>query len=119
MAVSPLQATTEDPVPFEAADALEHLRADIQRALQRYVSTFYKPEDSACSVYATRDGSIAVVIGSEKPNLRNYWAGRWTSAWLIQNAGSSSATISGDIKVGYQINKTRIFRGLLRVGKLC
>lgn len=95
----PSQVTTDDPVPVEVNQALELNRASYQAAVERYVAANFKPEESATSVYSTADGHIAITISSEKPNLRNFWAGKWTSTWIIQNASTSSAKISGTIKV--------------------
>lgn len=46
------------------------------------------------------NGNLMVIISSEKPNLRNYWAGRWTSVWTVKTAVGKT-TVSGDIKVTY------------------
>jgi hypothetical protein len=42
-------------------------------------------------------GNIIIVLVSEKPNLRNYWSGRWASVWTVKPVGKPS--ISGEIKV--------------------
>jgi capping protein alpha len=89
-----VQATTDDPIPFSADETLEMDRAALQSSIAKYVSASFQPEETACGVYA-KDGSLVVTIASERPNLRNYWSGRWTSTWTIRNK-----TISGEVKVG-------------------
>lgn len=76
---------------------LEDTRAAVQKALDQYVTTKFVAEASAAGAY-TKDGKIVVVIVGEKPSLRNFWSGRWSSTWTIA-VGDGSATISGDIKV--------------------
>lgn len=44
------------------------------------------------------DNKLVVVIVSEKPNLRNYWSGRWGSVWTIDISGAKPV-ITGEIKV--------------------
>jgi hypothetical protein len=87
------QETTEDPIPVTINDALESRRKAVYNAVVNYVNNNYKPEDSGVSVFSTGD-KIVVVISSEKPNLRNFWSGRWTSAWTI--VGNK---VAGNIKI--------------------
>lgn len=56
-------------------------------------------EDAAGGAYA-KDGKIVAVVSGERPNLRNFWSGRWGSTWTIQLSGGQ-ATISGDMKVSF------------------
>lgn len=77
---------------------LEKKRVALQTALKQYVSEQYKPDDSSAGAYFL-NGNLVIVISSEKPNLRNYWAGRWTSVWTIKNAATAKPNITGDIKV--------------------
>lgn len=64
--------------------------------MDTYIGSFYKAEDSAAGAFA-RNGTILIVISSEKPNLRSYWAGRWTSAWSIK--WGTTVEVTGEIKV--------------------
>lgn len=76
--------------------SLESKRAALQKTLKEYLDRTYKPEDSAVGVYVQND-HIVVVLTSEKPNLRNYWAGRWTSTWTLKL--SPKLSLSGETKV--------------------
>jgi capping protein alpha len=77
--------------------SLELKRAALQVAVTQYVSRQYSAEHAAGSVYA-KDGQLFVCITGERPNLRNFWSGKWNSMWTIAVAGGS-ATITGEIKV--------------------
>ena len=68
----------------------------MQTALDAYIGSFYKSDDSAAGAYA-RNGALVVVISSEKPNLRSYWAGRWTSTWSVK--WGSTVEVTGEIKI--------------------
>jgi hypothetical protein len=47
-----------------------------------------------------KDGAIVVVIAGERTNLKNFWSGRWSSAWNVGvDLDSKVLTISGEIKV--------------------
>ena len=90
--------TTEDPsVVADDSGDLELYRSALQRALQAYVSSKFRCELTAGTV-AMKDGKLHAYICSEKPNLRNFWSGKWTSSWAI-TMDSNSCSISGDIKV--------------------
>ena len=81
-----------------AADSdLELHRSAVQRAITEYISSKFHCEKSAGTV-ACKDGKIHVYICAEKPNLRNFWSGKWSSSWVITVTGSS-ASISGTIQV--------------------
>ena len=77
--------------------SLELQRAALQSSVSQYVSRQYSSEHSAGSVYA-KGGQLIVSITGEKPNLRNFWSGKWNSFWTLAISGDS-CTISGDIKV--------------------
>lgn len=87
----------EDSSPSNQDHSLEGQRAALQSALDAYVESRFVCEDSAGGVYA-KDGKITAVVSGERPNLRNFWSGRWSSTWTIQ-CSSGQATISGEIKV--------------------
>lgn len=65
--------------------------------MDTYVSSRYVTEDAAAGVFA-RDGKITAIIAGEKPNLRNFWSGKWTSTWNITCSGGQ-ASITGEIKI--------------------
>lgn len=96
--LSPLNQATSPAAGADTASdrALESKRSALQTALESYIGTFYKSDESAAGAYA-RNGTITVVLSSEKPNLRNYWAGRWTSTWTIK--WGASVEVTGEIKV--------------------
>ena len=77
--------------------SLELKRAALQSAVTQYVSRQYSAEHAAGSVYA-KDGQLFVCITGERPNLRNFWSGKWNSMWTIIMTGGA-ATVTGEIKV--------------------
>mmetsp|Transcript_34180 Transcript_34180/g.74529 ORF Transcript_34180/g.74529 Transcript_34180/m.74529 type:complete len:287 (-) Transcript_34180:152-1012(-) len=89
--------TVEDSTPSNQDASLENERAALQSALDAYVVSRFVCEDAAGGAYA-KDGKIVAVVSGERPNLRNFWSGRWGSTWTIQLSGGQ-ATISGDMKV--------------------
>jgi capping protein alpha len=80
---------------------LEPHRSAIQKAINGYVSQRYATESAAGGAFS-KDGNIVVVIVGEKPNLRNFWSGKWTSTWTVTVNGSS-ASVVGDIKVSTHV----------------
>jgi len=85
-------------MPTNQDGNLELMRAALQSSVTQYVARQYSAEHSAGSVYA-KDGQLVVCITGEKPNLRNFWSGKWNSQWTVVVSGASSATVTGDIKV--------------------
>lgn len=92
-----LSAVASPDVEYTPDETLEPHRAAIQKALNGYVSQRYATETAAAGVFS-KDGKIVVVIVGEKPNLRNFWSGKWTSTWTISIEGGS-ASVVGEIKV--------------------
>lgn len=91
-------ATTEDEGGAPGAEgALELHRAALQSAVSAYISSKFTCELAAGTV-ATKDNNLHVFICTEKPNLRNFWSGKWTSSWVVSVDGGS-ASVSGEIKV--------------------
>ena len=75
----------------------EEERAALQSELDKYMSGRYLPENSAAGAFS-RDGNITISVVGERPNLRNFWSGRWVSNWnVILSPGNASVT--GNIKV--------------------
>ncbi|CAE7710555.1 Capza1, partial [Symbiodinium microadriaticum] len=89
--------TVEDSSPSNQDVLLESKRAALQAGLDAYVTSRFVAEEAAAGVYA-REGRIVAVLSGERPNLRNFWSGRWSSTWTVQCAGDQ-ATIAGEIKV--------------------
>mmetsp|Transcript_9104 Transcript_9104/g.13703 ORF Transcript_9104/g.13703 Transcript_9104/m.13703 type:complete len:287 (-) Transcript_9104:116-976(-) len=97
-AVDHLSLTTlEDSSPSNQDSSREGERAALQSALDDYVASRFVTETAAAGVFC-RDGNIIAVVSGERPNLRNFWSGKWTSSWNI-TFSPGQATISGDIKV--------------------
>lgn len=92
------QATTEDHVDHSIPQQHEASRRAVQSAVSQYVGGTFRQEETGCGVFETKDGNLVVCITSEKPNLRNYWAGKWSSIWTIRHL-DGNPTISGEIKV--------------------
>lgn len=80
-----------------AQSSLESKRSAIQSALKSYLEANYKAEMTAAGTFVS-DNKLVVVIVSEKPNLRNYWSGRWASVWTIE-ISRAKPVITGEVKV--------------------
>ena len=89
--------TVEDSSPSNQDMSLEDKRSALQAVLDVYVAGRFVTEEAAGGVYA-RDGKIVAVVSGERPNLRNFWSGRWGSTWTIQ-CTDGQATVVGEIKV--------------------
>lgn len=90
-------ATVESSSPSNQDQSLENERVALQRALDVYVSTRYVTDEAAAGVFA-HDGKIVAIVAGEKPNLRNFWSGKWTSNWQI-NVTKGQATVTGEVKI--------------------
>ncbi|OQR80466.1 F-actin-capping protein subunit alpha, partial [Thraustotheca clavata] len=75
----------------------EPYRLVLQNALDDYSLAQYANQ-GVVAVVSTGESEIAIVISTERINLRNYWSGRWTSKWKLQLEGQA-ATLSGSIDV--------------------
>lgn len=84
-------------VEYNPDEALEPHRAAIQKAVNGYVSQRFVTDTAAGGAFS-KDGKVAVVIVGEKPNLRNFWSGKWSSTWIVSVEGSTAA-VTGEIKV--------------------
>jgi hypothetical protein len=76
---------------------LEDERNTIQIALSKYISDKFQCPESAGSVYISGE-SIVITICGEKPNLKNFWSGRFHSTYNVKIL-SSVAEITGEIQV--------------------
>jgi len=93
-----IQSSSSDDVAYERpAAALESTRSELQAAVTKYVSDVYVTETVAGSVFA-KDRAITIAITGEKPNLRNFSSGKWSSLWSL-TLSAGAAVISGDVKV--------------------
>jgi len=92
-----LAAVDDGSVDSSANPERERERASLQRALDTYVTEKYLCEDCAAGVFLNGD-KLFVVVAGERPNLRNFWSGKWSSTWNITFSGRD-ATVDGDIKV--------------------
>ena len=75
-------------------NTIELKRAELQNAIDSYISSTFNDATAAGCVYA-KDGKLNIVITGEKSNLRNFWGGKWSSTWDVNLDGN----ISGEIKV--------------------
>jgi len=89
--------TVEASSPSNQDRSLENERAALQSTLDAYVANRYVSEDTAAGVFA-RDGKILAILIGEKPNLRNFWSGKWASNWSI-TISRGQANVTGDIKI--------------------
>lgn len=76
---------------------MELHRSALQSALDTYVASKFLSAATAGTV-VVKNGQLQLLICSEKPNLRNFWSGKWTSVWTVAIDGSS-ASVNGHIKV--------------------
>lgn len=90
--------STEDTTTESNQDmSKEEERLALQSELDKYMSGRYLPENSAAGAFC-RDGNISISVVGEKPNLRNFWSGRWMSNWNVV-LSPGEATVTGAIKV--------------------
>ena len=83
-------------------------RSALQQAVTSYVSSKF-PTDQAAGTVVAKEDKIMVHICAERPNLRNFWSGKWTSSWTITFSGRNACTITGDIKVIFLIAYLLLF----------
>ena len=84
--VDHLSLDTEEAVDVETArgpEIGENVRATVQNSVNNILANNYLTEHSAVGVYLI-DGGLSIVMSGEKVNLRNYWAGKWSSSWKVQ-----------------------------------
>lgn len=91
-------ATEASELEAPAATTVEMQRAELQKAAQEYVKSYYNTPDSAAGVFAPGGTQLVVRIVGQKANLRSMWSGRWASEWFI-DLSDSSCTISGTVAV--------------------
>lgn len=92
------QKTTEDTSTGSNQDASkEEERVALQSELDTYMTGRFLPENCAAGVFA-KDGNLSVSVAGERPNLRNFWSGKWVSNWDVSLA-PGEATVTGNIKV--------------------
>ena len=91
------QATKPSSMKPQHDASLESKRVSLQDSILLYIESNYGAKIAAGSVFV-QGSNISVTITGERPNLRNYWSGKWNSSWTITVSGSS-ATIVGEIKV--------------------
>lgn len=89
-------ATTESDAAVPTPNEL--VRAALQSTVDGYVARKFVCEESAGSVFALDEARLQVVIVGEKPNLRNFWSGKWSSTFTVTLSGRSAA-VTGDMKV--------------------
>ena len=59
----------------------------------------YLPENCAAGAFS-QDNKLVLSIAGERPNLRNFWSGKWLSNWAVQ-LSPGEATLTGSIKVDF------------------
>jgi capping protein (actin filament) muscle Z-line, alpha len=75
----------------------EEERLALQFELDKYMTGRFLPENCAAGVFA-KDGNLNISVAGERPNLRNFWSGKWVSNWSV-SLSSGEATVTGSIKV--------------------
>lgn len=103
------QETSEDGLVHEAEEGpLNDCRSALQQALKAYMVQGRFPSPQSAGSVHIKNGNIHVNISAEKPNLRNFWSGKWSSSWVVtmppDNVFSSAASIAGEIKVSLNSN---------------
>ncbi|KDO25914.1 hypothetical protein SPRG_08855 [Saprolegnia parasitica CBS 223.65] len=77
----------------------EPFRLAVHQALDDYAFTQFANQ-GAVAVYATSPNELAIVLSTERVNLRNYWSGRWKSQWTL-NLETRALTGTIDLHVHY------------------
>lgn len=75
----------------------ENERVAVQAALNAYLISKYQTSDAAAGAF-TKENRIEIAICGEKPNLRNFWSGRFHSSWVV-SLSAGVAVIFGEIKI--------------------
>lgn len=90
--------TTEDTTTASNQDmSREEERLALQSEIDKYMTGKFIPENCAGGVF-TSDGNLLVCVAGERPNLRNFWSGKWLSNWTV-SLSPGEATVTGSIKV--------------------
>lgn len=90
--------TTEDVTTENTLDkSREEERISLQTELDKYMAGRFLPENCAAGVF-TQEGNLVVTVAGERPNLRNFWSGKWLSNWAV-TLSPGQAAVSGSIKV--------------------
>lgn len=90
--------TTEDTTTESNQDmSREEERLALQFELDKYMAGRFLPENCAAGAF-TQDGNLVISVAGERPNLRNFWSGKWLSNWAVK-LSPGQATVSGNIKV--------------------
>lgn len=92
-----LKATEDTSTPNNLDQSHEEERLSLQDALDKYMANRYLPENCAAGAFS-QDNKLVLSIAGERPNLRNFWSGKWLSNWAVQ-LSPGEATLTGSIKV--------------------
>jgi len=80
--------------PEISGDALAR-RDALQAALATYLSEHFEGAEGKGATVAPKGSDLVINITGERPNLRNYWSGSWTSEWTVTPGGD----VTGEIKL--------------------
>eukprot|EP01138_Halocafeteria_seosinensis_P010112 gb/GECG01010326.1/.p1 GENE.gb/GECG01010326.1/~~gb/GECG01010326.1/.p1 ORF type:complete len:417 (+),score=82.46 gb/GECG01010326.1/:1-1251(+) len=99
-----VDAVTKEVTPCDTGcdkffqDNLEELRSAVHSCLSHSLSAKYQEKNESnrragYEVFAKQD-SLVITLSSHRHFLKNYWAGRWTSRWIIESP-TSEPKLSG------------------------
>lgn len=92
-----LKSTEDSTIENNQDKSKEEERLALQSELDNYMAGRFIPESCAAGAFC-RDGSITISVAGERPNLRNFWSGKWLSNWVV-SLSPGEATVTGSIKV--------------------
>lgn len=74
-------------------------RKAVEKEVDTYIETTYKPGKCVAVVYASESGDITVCISAVNTKISAYWTGGWNSTFSVNVSESGPATLEGDCKV--------------------
>jgi len=79
--------------------AVAAYRASVQKSVDHYVSTSFKPGKVVGTVYGADTGVLTICVSAKNVNLANFWSGSWRSVYHLSVAKKGSQELKGNIKV--------------------
>jgi capping protein alpha len=65
-------------------------RSEIEKAVRKYMETFYVNSKECASAVYEKDGTVTIIISAKRVNLGNFWTGGWKSTHTIDVTGKKS-----------------------------
>jgi len=74
-------------------------RASVQKAVDGYIATSFKPGKVVASVYGADTGVLTICVSAKNVNLGNFWSGSWRSVYHLNVKSRGAQELKGNIKV--------------------